>query len=91
MPAWTSTGVRIVPGASPNFCPVTYIETNSVADDCMNVRPMSPLGAMSIDGKYVLDAEAGIDVALLLPSGSGVPRHRTRTSARTSRRRRRRR
>ncbi len=43
--------VRIVPGASSDSRPVTYMETNSPAEDCMKVRPRSPSAAMSIDGK----------------------------------------
>jgi hypothetical protein len=41
----------MIPSASPDAWPVTYIDTNSVEDDCMNVMPRSPPGLMAIDGK----------------------------------------
>ena len=34
-PAWTSREARMVFAASPCFWPATYIDTNSLAEDCM--------------------------------------------------------
>ena len=43
----------MVPTASVRIRPVTYIEINSVEDDCMKLIPRLPSLAMAMAGKYV--------------------------------------